>query len=136
MKKKTLFILLITGLIVVIGSLAAIFVFNSRDEQVDEADYGLNHEIEYERTAIYYSDYIYRFGVKGNDLYIERELQIVCIQAPCNGHVDKFKVEYKDEYKALMEKLFHDKDDKVIVFEDKDLDDSERETILNILREI
>lgn len=113
---------LIVILVAVLIGIVIWIILGARLDSINKAD-----EVNY--AIRYYASALESYNIKAKDDYIvvEKLEQPQCIQAPCDPIViDRYRVDYADEYRELFEKLFKDQDDKYISITASEIPSDER----------
>lgn len=123
--KKSLVIIIIIAIVIIIGIVGIVF---SRQKPTEQEYLDKEYIIHYA-----YDNSDYDIDFKKDKVYVTTFNQVVCIQAPCDPiKTDGEVVNYKKEYKYLIDKLFEDKSEVIVYYDD--LDEKSRELIHEIIK--
>ena len=123
MKNKTGFLIFILSLIIIV-ILIIVKVLN-----ISEVNSNI-YEIKYYRD----NDYLYEMEVKKDEIVVTSKNVIKCSVNPCEPmFIERYKVEYKEEYRRFIENLFKDKNGNNITVFGHELSDEDNKELSKII---
>ena len=109
-KKKSPFITYGIYLVLMLSMMIGLYKFVDKTYNIEDDDEDIVDKKEDNRNYIIHISsgyFIYDVVVNEDKLDITQKEQVVCVKAPCNPiEVDKYTLDYKDEYKKMFDRLY------------------------------